>query len=435
MMTRNAPRTLYRYLFRELITIFAMSFVSLSLLFLVVLGIQAVQGGYSLRIMLPWMFEALPYSFFFTAPLSLIVASTLGYGRFVADREYTAAIACGVSPLHIAAPMLILSTIACAIGLATQGTVIPHAHYKQRNITRYLVKQLEHLGTSEKGKLQIDRESGMVYWDRITDGKHLQGVHIEKQIKLGELSLETITEGGSTSVSDNNDGPVPPTYINAQSATLEVDEKAEKIIFTLYMVALQYPNADRGFLFADTNRTKFHETPYFAEIQVNFPINEKSKREGDWTNAELRERMREHSAIVADLRGDIPLLEKEIASASPEELEEAQKNLQKANASLAFSERRVKKAASEIWFRRALGLSLFTFGFLGFPIAIVFRHNHKMVPFFIGIMLVVAVFYPLLLLGEALVKNQGLPASICMLAGNFVLLAVGLFLSGKLVTR
>ena len=435
MMTRQAPKTLYRYLFRELITIFAMSFIALSLLFLVVLGIQAVQGGYSLRIILPWMLEALPYSFFFTAPLSLIVASTLGYGRFVADREYTAAVACGVSPLHVFAPMLILATICCAIGMATQGTVLPHAHYKQRNITRYLVKQLEHLGDSEKGKLQIDRESGMVYWDRITDGKHLQGVHIEKQIKLGELSLESITEGGTTAVSDNDDGPVPPTYINAQNATLEVDEKAEKIIFTLYKVALQYPNADRGFLFADTRRTKFHETPYFAEVRVHFPINEKSKREGDWTNTELKQRIREHRAIVSDLRSEMPLLEEEVASASEEEREAAQKRFDEAQGKLRFSERRVKKARSEIWFRRALALSLFTFGFLGFPIAIVFRHNHKMVPFFIGIMLVVAVFYPLLLLGEALVKNQGLPASLCMLSGNLVLLAVGVFLSGKLVTR
>ena len=58
-----------------------------------------------------------------------------------------------------------------------------------------------------------------------------------------------------------------------------------------------------------------------------------------------------------------------------------------------------------------------------------------MVPFFIGVMLIVAVFYPLLLLGEALVKSQGLPAMWCMLSGNLVLLAVGAFLSAKLVTR
>ena len=29
------------------------------------------------------------------------------------------------------------------VGFATQGTVLPNAHYKQRNITRYLVKQLK----------------------------------------------------------------------------------------------------------------------------------------------------------------------------------------------------------------------------------------------------------------------------------------------------
>ena len=130
MVTRNAPRILFRYLFRELITIFGMCLLALSLLFMVVLGIQAVQGGYSLRIILPWIVESLAYSFYFTVPLSLLIASTLGYGRFVADREYTAAISSGISPLHLATPMLAIAGLACIVGFATQSTVLPNAHYK-----------------------------------------------------------------------------------------------------------------------------------------------------------------------------------------------------------------------------------------------------------------------------------------------------------------
>ena len=62
MFNRGSSRTLSRYLLRELVTIFGLSLVALSLLFLLILGIQAVQGGYSLRIILPWMVESLGYS-------------------------------------------------------------------------------------------------------------------------------------------------------------------------------------------------------------------------------------------------------------------------------------------------------------------------------------------------------------------------------------
>ncbi len=282
MMSRNAPRTLYRYLFRELVTIFGMSLMALSLLFLVVLGIQAVQGGYSLRIILPWILESLSYSFYFTAPLSLLVASTLGYGRFVADREYTAAISSGLSPLHVAMPMLVLCSALCAVGMATQGTVLPHAHYKQRNITRYLVKQLEHLGDSKKGKLQIDKEDGMVYWDEIREGKLLRGVHIEKRIPLGALS--SVSDSATVEVDEkdlDHDAPVPPTFLSAKEAVLEVDSNAEEINLTLYGVAVTRPNPDKGYLFRDAGMTKYHEAFHCAALTVQFPINEKSKREGD----------------------------------------------------------------------------------------------------------------------------------------------------------
>ncbi len=437
MMNRNAPRTLYRYLFRELVTIFGMSLLALSLLFLVVLGIQAVQGGYSLRIILPWMLESLSYSFYFTAPLSLLVASTLGYGRFVADSEYTAAIASGLSPLHIAMPMLVLSAGLCAIGLATQGTVLPRAHYKQRNITRYLVKQLEHIGDSKKGKLQIDKRDGMVYWDEIKDGHLLRGVHIEKKIPLGTFSANSDSE--PLEVDEDNldpDFPIPPTFLNADKAVLEVDSNAEAINLTLYGVAVTVPNPDRGYLFRQSGMTKHHEVYHLVKLEVQFPINEKSKREGDWTNHELRERIHDQRKKVVFFKEEVARLEslrKPAGGDGEPSAEEVQ--YQKAVESLAYHERRVTKAQSQIWFRVALALSLFTFGFIGFPISITFRHNHKMVPFFIGVMLIVAVFYPLLLLGEALVKSQGLPAMWCMLSGNLVLLAVGAFLSAKLVTR
>ncbi len=437
MLTRNAPRTLYRYLLRELLTIFGLGLLALSLLFMIVLGIQAVQGGYSLRIILPWIVESLPYSLFFTVPLSILVASTLGYGRFVADREYTAAVSSGLSPLHIAMPIIGISSVLCIIGLATQGTVLPDAHYKQRNITRYLVKQLEHLGDSKKGKLQIDKEDGMVYWDEIRGGRQLRGVHIEKRLPLGAISFGT-TDGATVDGEEQTENPlpIPATFINASSAELLVDQRQELVSLSLFEVAVTYPNPDKGYLFPEAGLTKFHDRVHFNEITVQFPINEKTKRESDWTNSELVEKLVEYREKLAHFEAEVTRLAPQKKSDPEErELTEAEAEYAEAERWFSYYKRRVGKADSQIWFRRALALSFLAFGLLGFPLAITFRHHHKMVPFFAGIVLVVAVYYPLLLLGEALVKDQGLPASLCMMSGNVILLLISGYLGGRLLTR
>jgi lipopolysaccharide export LptBFGC system permease protein LptF len=424
MSARNAPRIIQRYLLRELATIFGMSMLALTVLFMVALGIRAVQGGYSLRIILPWIFESVSYSFYFTVPLSLLVASTLGYGRFVADREYTAATASGVSPFHLVWPLLVLSGALSFLALATQGTVLPRAHYKQRNITRYLVKQLERIGDSKKGKLQIDKDDGMVYWDEIREGRLMRGVHIEKRLPLNEFLGAPDGEDRPEDEKKQYDDeiPIPPTYISAQSGVLEVDTELEVIKVTLFNVEVKAPSLEMGYLFPQAGIPMIYEGARFSEIPVQFPINEKDRREGDLSNSELVERMREHRAALAELDA-IPA-----GSRTDEERVEAEKERK-------LLVHRLARADSQLWFRRALALSALTFGFLGFPISIAFRHSHRMVPLFVGVILVVALFYPLLLVGEALVKHQGIPAPFAMLGGNIILLSFGAFLCGKVVLR
>ena len=87
---RRLPWTLYRYIAREIYLGFVLSLGALSLLFMVISGIRGVSDNFSLRIIMPWIFESLGYSLYYTVPVSLLFAVTLGYGRLVADKEYTA---------------------------------------------------------------------------------------------------------------------------------------------------------------------------------------------------------------------------------------------------------------------------------------------------------------------------------------------------------
>ena len=72
---RRVPWTMYRYVGRETLIVYLFSIATLSLLFMIVSGVRAVQEGFTLRIIMPWILESLGYSLFFTAPTYL----TTGY--------------------------------------------------------------------------------------------------------------------------------------------------------------------------------------------------------------------------------------------------------------------------------------------------------------------------------------------------------------------
>lgn len=412
------PWILYRYLGRELLILFGMSVAALSLLFMIVLGIQAVQAGFKLGVILEWIFKSLGHSLYFTVPVSLLVSSSLCYGRVAADREYTALTASGMSPLTLYVPMLTLSLFFTLIAFATQGTVLPNAHYSQRNIARYLIKQLEHLGTGKQGRLEI--KGGKVSWDEHS-GPNLRRVMIQKEIATADPSDNAFGEEPEEEDGDKEPRMVQVT-VTAELARVTIDED-ETVNLRLTNVGILASDESAGMLFQDPKWTNFFQAIKLERSNIVIPLNEKRKREGDMTSTELVE-YRQHwatmeSDILRDLAGD------EITA---EERAHKEK-------SLPHVHKRLRKIDAEVWNRRALALSCFTFAFLGFPLSLSFRYRHRLTSFFVGGMLIVIVFYPLLLLGETLAEAGSVPAPVGLMAGNVILIMFSAFCTGRLLFR
>ena len=410
-MTR-LPWTIYRYLGRELLLTFLVCLASLSILFMIVSCFQAVHHNYSLRIVLPWVIDSSGYYMFFTVPVSLLFASTLVYGRFVADKEYTATASCGLSPLHVFMPVAILSLAITGIAFLTQGTVFPHANYKKRNIARYLLKELENLGQGWQRELPI--EDGRVYCD-YHDGAELRGVAIEKFVP----GIKVENEAGELVQL------LEPIKIIAASATVSIDSETGKLLLRLINVTVLFPHRDaRREMLGEKNMAiaQGWETARFNEWTIDFEINEKHRRAADKTTAVLQKERREHQAEIAKLRAEMQGVTDE------EEL---------GNLSMRVDVHTVgiRKADVEIWLRRSLALSCFTFSFLAFPISLALRHRHRLQAFFLGVVTVVIFFYAPLPGCEWVVEHGLLPAPLAMMSGNLILMGIGAFLTGRLFVR
>ena len=280
-----------RYLLKDLIVSTLFSQLVLCVLVSIVFAMKAVSSGYSLGIVIPWLGDSLLYSMYFTTPMSVMAGCSLSYGKFVADREYTAAVASGISPSRLFLPMTMLIIPILMLLMFTQSTLLPELQHRKQDISRFFVKQLENIGDGKKGQIPLDDQGGVIYWEEIRNGTDLKVVFIEKQLN--------VSGGGAVANSSATD-ETPPTKINARRAKLSVDEERGLIRLTLRDVSVVFPvnsspTGQKEFLDWD------HETIEFDQFNVDFPVSSRNRRPNDLPTAELAERVTLLKAEVKEI--------------------------------------------------------------------------------------------------------------------------------------
>lgn len=401
-----------RYLLKDLVLTTLFCQLILCVLVSIVFAMKAVSSGYSLGIVIPWLGDSLLYSMYFTTPMSVMAGCSLSYGKFVADREFTAAVASGISPSRLFLPMTILIIPILLLMMFTQSTLLPELQHRKQDISRFFVKQLENIGDGRKGQIPLDGEGGVIYWEEIRNGTDLKVVYIEKQLSV---------KGGAAVPSKSNKDDTPPTKINAKRAKLSVDDSAGLIRLTLRDVSVVFPvnssaTGQRDFLDWD------HESIEFDQFNVDFPISSRNRRLNDLPTAELADRL-------VELEGEIGEIDRSLATlASIEE-----KN--KEESRKAGLIRAIRRGETEIWRRRAMALAVLTFAMIGAPLALLLRTPQKLVPFFFSLLAILGVFYPLTYGGVQLSRATGAPAWITVLSGNYILLAMAVGMILRLRAR
>ena len=104
--------TLHRYVFRELLRVFLLATIGLTLILSLGAILRPVQEfGVGPRQVLHILTYFLPISLTFVLPVAALFASALTYGRFAVDNEIDACRASGVSLLTLIYPGLVLALL------------------------------------------------------------------------------------------------------------------------------------------------------------------------------------------------------------------------------------------------------------------------------------------------------------------------------------
>ncbi len=116
--SRKMVFTLHRYIFRELLRVFALTVVALTLIMSLGSILQPVQEyGVGPRQVIHLMGYFLPITLTFVLPMAALFAGALVYGRLTSDNELDACRASGISLLTLVYPGLVLAIIVAIANL------------------------------------------------------------------------------------------------------------------------------------------------------------------------------------------------------------------------------------------------------------------------------------------------------------------------------
>lgn len=126
------PKTLDRYVIREILPPMLLALLIFTFLLTLPPFMQYLENllakgvGWSTLARLLW--TLVPQALGLTIPMALLVGILIGLGRFSADRETVALLACGVSPYRLLRPIGAIALAAAAVTFYVMVIAIPHAN-------------------------------------------------------------------------------------------------------------------------------------------------------------------------------------------------------------------------------------------------------------------------------------------------------------------
>jgi len=229
--------TLHRYIFRELIKVFVLTAVALTLMMSLGMILRPVQEyGVGPRQVVHLIGYFLPIVLTFVLPMAALFAATLVYGRFASDNELDACRASGISLLTLVYPGLALAIMVATANLILSFHVVPafvgrsekslKADAKQilfRNIQRkgyYEPPGGRYLIYADQANPQNDTLSGVIVTD--TDGYEVKKIITAENARVRFNPHENFNEVQITAHNTYQMGHEDEVWFWAESLSLRV---------------------------------------------------------------------------------------------------------------------------------------------------------------------------------------------------------------------
>ena len=169
--------TLHRYMFRELLRIFILATIGLTLI-LSLGGIlrQVQEYGAGPRQAVHILVYLMPITLTFVLPMAALFASALAYGRFASDNEIDACRASGIGVLTLIYPGLALAILVAIGNLVLSFHVMPYFVHLAEKSLKADAKQMLFRNIQRQGLLE-NRDGQIVQLPHLCGSRRPEGGH------------------------------------------------------------------------------------------------------------------------------------------------------------------------------------------------------------------------------------------------------------------
>jgi lipopolysaccharide export system permease protein len=385
-------RILTRYVLFELIKVFLLVLTGwTALIFVVLMGKEAVDKGIGLGPLVRMAPYLLPQALQFAVPASMLLAATSVFGRMASYNEIVAIKSLGISPMVLIWPALVLATFVSFLAVVMNDMAVS---WGKAGMDRVVLESIEEVAYRQ---LEIHRSFSFGPWSitvqDVEDHRLIEPMIVKQQ-------------------SDHEDG------LMITAAWAELDAFPEQSLLRLLVHRF---DAKSG--------TAFGQSPTEQEFLIPFDASGRSARSRSPSNYALAEIkpaiLEQHKKIeqieqsktaqtaFALLTGDFEALSK--AAWEPQDR------------SLIAAENLLHRFHTEPWRRWANGFSCACFLLIGAPVAIWLRQSEFIASFFACFLPILVVYYPLMAVSVDEAKDGAVPPQAVWL-GNVVLALAGVWL-------
>lgn len=185
--------TIHRYIFRELLRVFVLAAVGLTLILSLGSMLRPIQEyGVGPGQIVHLLGYFLPITLTFVLPMAALFAAALIYGRFAGDNELNACRASGISLMTLVYPGLCLAIVVAITTLILSFHVVPAFVHRAEKSIKANAKQILFRNIDSKGYYTLPGGRFRIYADQATPADDLlTGVIIIESKKLDITKLIT----------------------------------------------------------------------------------------------------------------------------------------------------------------------------------------------------------------------------------------------------
>jgi lipopolysaccharide export system permease protein len=384
-----------RYVVTEILKIFFVTLTGITLLVTVAMGVkEGTSHGFPPLVILHMMPFLLPEMLVITIPVSLLLAVSIVYGRMTGSNEIVAMKSLGISPMDVIWPAIVLALL-FSIGVLYLQEVA--ATVGRPSVARVATESIEEIAY---GMLQKYKSCTLPEFSIVV-------VEVRMDDKMLVSPIITINAPGTNQ----------KITIRAKMAKLETDHQAKTLKIKCWDSQIQYSGqgglgiSKRGMIeqivpMIDPGRDEFHR---------------------DWVAMhEIPDKLAQLGKLVLTTEQQrAALLADNPASTLPED--EKQQKLAQYDGMLKDEWWKIYRLRTEPYRRLSNGFTCLCFVLIGAPVAMLWRHADVLTNFFVCFLPILAIYYPLLMIGEDLTTSRGL-TPILFWMGNVMLIVPGIFL-------